>query len=338
MIQIYHHDKPFTTELGHTFETLDIAYSTYGQLSENKDNVILVCHALTANSEVHDWWPNTVEEGKFLDPKRHFILCVNMLGSPYGTTSPTSIDPKTGQPYYDNFPLITIRDLYYCINVVVQYLGIKSIELAIGSSIGGFQVLETIISDPNLVKKAILIATCAKSEPWAVAFNESQRMAIEADGEFGQKRADAAQKGLACARSIALLSYRGQEAYDKTQQDADCEKVDDFRAASYQRYQGKKLVDRFNVYSYYKFTQLVDSHNVGRCRGGVEKALSTIKTKVVSIAISSDIIYPESGHQVFVKNIPNCDHYVIESDFGHDGFLIEHQKLNSIILKYLNNE
>lgn len=338
MILKFVHDKPFVTELGETIENLEIAYSTYGQLSENKDNVILVCHALTANSEVHDWWPNTVEEGKFLDPNKYFIVCVNMLGSPYGTTSPLSTNPVTGKPYYDSFPFITIRDLQQCISLTLNYLGITRVRLAIGSSIGGFQVLETIIAQPDLVETAVLIATASKAEPWVVAFNESQRMAIEADSSWGEKRADAAQKGLACARSIALLSYRGQPAYDATQQDPDNEKVTDFRASSYQRYQGKKLVDRFNVYSYHLFTQLVDSHNVGRKRGGVEAALKGIKSKVVSIAITSDIIYPPCGHEIFQKYIPNCDSYLIESQFGHDGFLIEHAKLNSIILKHLNNE
>lgn len=331
----YNHSKPFTTELGYTFEGLDIAYSTYGNMSAQKDNVILVCHALTANSQVHHWWPKTVEKGRFLDPEKYFVICVNMLGSHYGTTSPLSVDPKTGEPFYDTFPQITIRDLAQCIKFVLDHLGIDSVKMAMGSSIGGFQVLEILLLYPKLIKQAVLIATAAKAQPWVIAFNQSQRMAIEADATWGEKRADAGAKGLACARSIALLSYRGQPTYDLTQQETTDDKTDHFRASSYQRYQGEKLVERFNVYTYYCFTKLVDTHNVGRGRGGVEKALKNITCPVVSIAITSDIIYPPSGHELFKKNIPNCTHYVIESEFGHDGFLIENEKLNTIIIKHL---
>lgn len=338
MISIYNYEQKFVTELGYTFEKLDLAYSTYGELSPCKDNVIVVCHALTANSEVHDWWPNTVENGKFLDPQKYFVICVNILGSHYGSTSPLTINPQTGKPFYGDFPPITVRDVAKSIKILLDHLSITSVKMALGSSLGGFQVLETILEFPDLIENAVLIATAAKAEPWVVAFNESQRMAIEADPTFGENRGDAAQNGLACARSIALLSYRGQPAYDMTQQDTDKEIVDNFRASSYQQYQGRKLVERFNVYSYYTLTKMVDCHNVGRGRGSVENALKSIKTNVVSIAISSDIIYPVSGHKLFKQYIPNCKNFVIDSNFGHDGFLIEHEKLNSIILKFLNNE
>ena len=211
--------------------------------------------------------------------------------------------------------------------------------MLIGSSIGGFQVLEWLVMYPDFAERAALIATAAKAQPWVIAFNESQRMAIETDPTSGERRPDAGQAGLETARSIALLSYRGQPAYDATQQEfEETGKTKDFRASSYQRYQGQKLSRRFNVYSYYRLTQLIDTHNIGRGRGSIENALSKIKAKCAIIAITSDIIYPVSEHFVLYKNIRNSSMHIIDSDFGHDGFLIEHEKLNNIINKLLENE
>ena len=334
--KLYHYNKRFELENGAVLPRLDIAYHTFGTLSPKKDNVIWVCHALTANSDVADWWPHTVEKGKFLDPEKYFIVCANMLGSHYGTTGPLHINPSTGAKYYSTFPMITVRDVVRCNQLLAQYLGIKQVEMLIGSSVGGFQVLEWLISQPSFARKAALIATCAKTQPWAIAFNESQRMAIETDPTFGQQRDDAGMKGLATARSIALLSYRGQPAYDKTQQEKDEEsKLTHFRASSYQRYQGEKLCKRFNAYTYYRYTQLIDSHDVSRGRNSIPKALGKIKARCSIVAITTDIIFPICEHEILYRHIPDSSLHIIHSDFGHDGFLIEHEQLDVIIKKLL---
>ena len=336
---VYHHNKRFELESGTVLPEVDITYHTFGKLSPKADNIIWVCHALTANSDVADWWPHTVEKGKFLDPDKYFIICANLLGSHYGTTGPLSINPVTQSEYYTAFPRLTIRDLIRCHMLLAEHLGIKKVKMLIGSSIGGFQVLEWLVMYPDFAERAALIATAAKAQPWVIAFNESQRMAIETDPTFGERRPDAGQAGLETARSIALLSYRGQPAYDATQQEfEETGKTKDFRASSYQRYQGQKLSRRFNVYSYYRLTQLIDTHNIGRGRGSIENALSKIKAKCAIIAITSDIIYPVSEHFVLYKNIRNSSMHINDSDFGHDGFLIEHEKLNNIINKLLENE
>lgn len=334
----YKYDDQFTLESGEVLPEIEIAYHTFGKLSPKRDNIIWVCHALTANSDVMDWWPGTVEEGKFLDPNKYFIICANILGSCYGTTGPLSTNKLTGEPYYGSFPKITIRDIVNVNRLLADHLEIDKVKMLIGSSVGGFQVSEWIIMEPRFAEKAVIVASASKAEAWVVAFNESQRMAIEADSTFGQPHPNCAKKGLATARAIALLSYRGREAYNRTQSEVVDDKTGDYRAASYQQYQGKKLMSRFDAYSYYRLTQVIDSHNLARGRGSIEQALSLIETDVQLIAISTDIIYPVASYIDFDKYIKKSSLHIIESDFGHDGFLVEHEKLNGIILSFLNKE
>lgn len=323
----------FTLESGVVLPEVEVAYSTYGTLNARRSNIIWVCHALTANSCVEDWWEKAVRKDNFLDPERYFIVCANVLGSHYGTTGPLSVNPMTEERYYKSFPRFTIRDMVSCHILLAEYLGIKSVDMLVGGSIGGFQILEWLIMQPTFAKKAALIATTAQTEPWAIAFNESQRMAIECDPTFYMKSSIGGAKGLECARSIAMLSYRCNDGYNLTQKESEDEpsRLKDFRASSYQRYQGEKLASRFNAFSYYRLTQAIDSHNIGRGRNGVEKALSQIKAKCAIIAISSDILYPVESHTIMHKYIKNSSLHIIDSKFGHDGFLIEHDQLEAIV-------
>lgn len=336
MAQYYTYEGPFELECGATLPSVTIAYDTYGRMNADCSNVVWVCHALTANSDAADWWPHTVERGCFLDPDRYFTVCANFLGSHYGTTGPLSVNPATGEPWYGDFPKITVRDMVNCHRLLAAHLGVESVKLLIGSSIGGFQCLEWCVMQPDFAERAAFIATTPRTKPWASAFNESQRMAIESDPTFGERNAEAGAAGMAVARSIALLSYRGGTAYDKTQEDADPDEASfDRRVLTYQRYQGEKLKRRFNAYSYYRLSQAVDSHNLGRGRGRVEDVLAGIRAKSLVVAITSDILFPPSDHTILVDNIPDSEYHVIDSDFGHDGFLVEHEKLNEIIKDFM---
>lgn len=337
MSKLYQHNAPFKLESGEVLPSLEIAYDTFGELNEAKDNVIWVCHALTANSDVADWWPHTVEQGKFLDPERYFIVCANFLGSHYGTTSPLSVNPATGKKWYYDFPRITVRDMVACHQLLAKELGIERVKLLIGSSIGGFQCMEWAIMEPEFMENLALIATTTYSEPWAAAFNESQRMAIRLDPSWGEERDDAGLDGMAVARSIALISYRGGAAYNATQQELSnpLEASFDRRAHSYQQYQGEKLRRRFNALSYYRLSEAVDSHNIARGRGTIAEALSRIKARTLVVAISSDILFPVEAHTPLREHIADVEYHLIESEFGHDGFLVEHEKLNSIIQKFI---
>ena len=339
MSKVYKYPHPFTTEGGYTFPSLEIAYDTFGTLASDNSNVIWVCHALTANSDVADWWPHTVEAGCFLDPEKYFTVCANFLGSHYGTTGPLSINPATGEPWYGDFPLITVRDMVRVHQLLAEHLGIKRVKLLIGSSIGGFQCLEWAVMQPDFAEKAAFIATTPRTMAWASGFNESQRMAIECDPTFGQRCAEAGEQGMAVARSIALLSYRGGTAYNISQEDAEPDNASfNRRVLSYQRYQGEKLRRRFNAYSYYRLSQAVDSHNLGRERGRVEDVLKSIKAKSLVVSITSDILFPPEDHDILVANIPDVTYRTIDSVFGHDGFLVEHKLLNEIILDFIQNE
>ena len=336
MAQVYHHGEAITLESGAVLAEVDITYDTFGTLNEAKDNVIWVCHALTANSDVADWWPHTVEEGCFLDPTRYFIVCANFLGSHYGTTSPLSINPTTGEKYYYDFPQITVRDMVKCHQLLAKHLGIEHVKLLIGSSIGGFQCMEWAISEPKFMESVALIATTTCTEPWAAAFNESQRMAIRLDKTWGERRDDAGIDGMAVARSIALMSYRGGAAYNATQQDENpAEASFTRRAHSYQQYQGEKLRRRFNAMSYYRLSEAVDSHNIARGRGSIAEALSKIEARALVVAISSDILFPPEAHTPMREHIRDVEYHLIESEFGHDGFLVEHEKLNTIIQDFI---
>lgn len=336
-VKYFKSDKPFILESGESLDGLTIAYHTYGQ--HKCDNVVWVCHALTANSDVADWWPHTVEQDRFLDPERYFVVCANILGSHYGTTGPLSTNPKSGKPYYIDFPFFTIRDMAAAHFLLAEHLGIERVRAAIGSSIGGFQAMEMSLLRPEFIDRLVLIATSASAMPWTIGFNESQRMAIEADPTFFAAESDeGGHKGLAAARSIGLLSYRGSSAYNITQREdmAVC-KTKDFRVSSYQRYQGEKLCKRYNAYSYYLISKAFDSHNIGRDRGSIEKALSMIESKTMIVGISSDILFPLEDQEFLKAHIPDSEMQLIDSEFGHDGFLVEHDKLNAILNPFIES-
>lgn len=331
MQQNFISSQPFALECGETLPGLQIAYHTYGTLNEAGDNAVWVCHALTASSDVADWWPHTVEAGRFLDPARYFVVCANFIGSHYGTTGPLSVNPGTGRPWYGDFPCFTIRDMVHAHQLLARHLGISRLRMLVGSSIGGFQAVEWLAMEPHFARQAVLIATSACVSPWISALNESQRMAIEADATYGQPSAEAGLAGMGVARSIALLSYRGPKAYDLTQAD-DGEELFRRRVNSYQRHQGDKLMRRFNAYSYFRITQALDSHNVGRGRGGIEAALGGIATPCLCVGISSDILFPPSDIRYIADSVQQGKYVEINSDFGHDGLLVETDKLNDIIL------
>jgi len=330
----YHCPGEFTTEKGEVIKGLDIAYDTWGSLNEACDNVIWVCHALTANSDVEAWWPGMVGDGLAFDTSRYFIVCANILGSCYGTTGPMSVNPSTGKQWLNDFPVITIRDIVRVHEILREHLGIRSVEMIIGSSIGGYQAIEYCIMYPGIIKRLVFIAAGAKQTPWAIAFNQSQRLAIEADPTYYSGDPEGGKKGLRAARSIALLSYRTSYAYNKTQAEDDDEKLDSYRASSYQDYQGDKLVKRFNPWTYYRLTQLADSHNTGRGRGGVKNALRMVKAATLCIGIKSDILYPVDEQKFVAQNVSAGRYAEIDSFYGHDGFLIETDQVTEIIKKF----
>ena len=342
MTTIFNYTNTFTLESGETLPGFHLAYTTHGKLNASKDNVVWIFHALTANSNPVEWWPGLVGDGKFFDPAKYFIICVNKPGSPYGSISPLSKNPVSNQPYYDKFPVFTIRDMVRSYQQLKEYIGIKKVFAGLGGSTGGMQLLEWAIEEPELFEHLIPIATNAVLSPWGIAFNASQRMAIEADSTWQDHHQDAGHKGLAAARSIALLSYRHYNGYAITQRrdkafvplNGDV----NYAADNYQRYQGLKLVNRFNALCYYRLSQSMDSHDVGRNRNGVEAALKTIKAKTLVIGITSDVLYPVSEQEYLQKTIPEAQLLSIYSDYGHDGFLLEYEKIESALQVFIDGK
>ncbi len=335
----YSYDGLFAFEAGGTSDNLRIVYHTspspYAPGSDPR-KVVWICHALTANSDAEDWWPEFVGPGKVIDTDRYFVVCANMLGSPYGSSGPSSMrkegDRGAGTPYYFDFPRITVRDIVRANILVRKHLGIGHIDLMVGGSIGGFQALEWSIMEPDIIGKAVFIACNARVTPWMTAYNESQRMALEADPSFRECAGpDGGKAGLECARSVALISYRSYEGYNLTQGEPSDDTLFPERACSYQRYQGRKLSGRFDAYSYWYLTWSVDSHNVGRGRGGVEAALSSIKADCTVIGIDSDCLFPIGEQRYMADHIPGAVFREMTSRFGHDGFLLEYPQLTEIV-------
>lgn len=335
---IYKYPKTFKLENGKRLRQLQIVYQTFGKLNAKKDNVVWVCHALTANADVFDWWPGLFGQEDLFNPRDHFIVCANILGSPYGTTNPTSISPATGQPYYLSFPQYTIRDIVAAHRLLADQLNIDQISVLIGGSMGGQQALEWAVYEPERIKNLVVLASNAAHSSWGIAFNESQRLAISTDRTFYANHLKGGAKGLKAARSIALLSYRNYTTYGATQIESDSTKTDDYKASSYQNYQGEKLIKRFDAYSYWFLTKCMDSHHLGRGRGSIEAALRNISAKTLVIGISSDLLFPPEEQKYLATHIRGAAYAEIDSFYGHDGFLIETKTISKVIKRFLKGQ
>ena len=332
----YSHKNSFGLESGAVLPGLEIAYHVYGNFRPGV-RVVWVCHALTASSDVFEWWPGLFGENDLFNPEEYVIICANVLGGCYGTTGPLSNHPDTGSPWFHAFPQITIRDMVNVHRILADHLHISHIDVLIGGSLGGQQAIECSIAEPDRIKHLILIATNAVHSPWGIAFNQSQRMAIEADSTWRQNSPYAGLAGLKAARAIALLSYRNYTAYSNAQHDPTPSRTLPLRASSYQIHQGNKLARRFNAYSYVLLSHAMDSHKVSLNLDTLQSALNRITARTLVIGISSDILFPVKEQQAIAEGIPHGQLELIESAFGHDGFLIETQLLTSLISAFLTS-
>ncbi|GAB2502038.1 homoserine O-acetyltransferase family protein [Algoriphagus taiwanensis] len=329
----FHSDEPLVLESGQVIRSFDLAYTTYGKLNENKSNVVWVVHALTGNSHAAEWWEGLIGEGKFFDPSSHFIICVNLLGSNYGSTNPLSTNLETGNAYYYDFPQVTPRDLAASLERLRKYLQFDKIHTLIGGSLGGQVALEWAVALGEKLENVVILASTAKTSPWVIGFNEAQRMAIESDPTWGSLIPEAGKKGLEAARAIAMLSYRHPDDLKKKQTDAE-EKLNGFRAASYLRYQGQKLANRFNALSYWILTKAMDSQDLGRGRGGVEAALQSIKARVLAVGVNTDLLFLPEESQFIAQKSQRGQYQEINSTAGHDAFLIEFGQLSEILASF----
>lgn len=347
-------------ESGKSLSDVTIAYETYGKLNKEKNNAILVCHALSGDAHAAGWhkgdrkpgwWEIFIGPGKALDSEKYFIISSNILGGCSGSTGPSSINPATGKCYNLDFPILTIKDMVKAQKKLVESFDIKQLLAVVGGSMGGMQVLQWLVSYPKMVKKAVPIATTAHSSPQQIAFNEVGRQAIITDpnwnnGDYYDKEIGP-RNGLALARMIAHITYLSDESmYEKFGRDLkDKKEVSydfsmDFQVESYLHYQGDSFVKRFDANSYLYITKAIDYFDLSS-NGSLIEGLKDVKSKVQIIAIDSDWLYPpdQSKDLLMALNANNIEvsYAELKSSYGHDAFLLEGGQLNYIVSNFLTN-
>jgi homoserine O-acetyltransferase len=372
------HD-PLPLERGGELQPVALAYETYGELNPAGDNAILVEHALTgsahaagvhAREEVPGWWDPLIGPGKPIDTDRWFVVCSNVLGGCYGSTGPSSLDPRTGRPYGPSFPRYTIRDMVRAQKRLLDRIGVRRVAAAIGGSMGGMQALEWAAMYPGMIGAIVPIAIGARHSAWAIGLNEVARRAITADptwqgGRYPQGRQP--ETGLGLARAIAMLSYRsfdsleakfGRERVDRAAQaegaetdptassgDETTEGRSDvlgrllsvgFEIESYLAYQGVKLSRRFDANTYLYMTRAMDDHDLSEGRGRLADVLARLDMPALVVGIDSDVLYPEREQRELVEHLPNARYAQLRSPHGHDAFLIEFPQVAAQLRRFLN--
>jgi len=354
--------RPFVLEGGGVLSDVSMAFETWGELSPAADNAILICHALTGDSHAHGeagdahatpgWWNGVIGPGRGIDTDRYFVVCVNSLGGCQGSTGPSSVDPETGVPYGSTFPTVTTRDIVRCQAAVADHLGVDSWLAVVGGSMGGMQVLEWGVMFPDRVRVIAPIATTLAASAQQVAWSAVGRTALALDPRFrggdyyDAKPGDGPFAGLAIARSVAQITYRSAEVFDgRFARDlVDPRSVfghwDRFQVESYLDYHGEKLVRRFDANTYLILNRTMDLHDLARDRGSMESAIRRLAhLPALTLSISSDVLYP-TAQQAAIRDAiraagGRCDHHVIQSPDGHDGFLLAARQVGSHLAGFL---
>ena len=354
-------DEPLELDCGGALAPYCLAYQTYGELNAEKSNCVLICHALTGDqhvSNVHPvtdkpgWWETMVGPGKPIDTDRFFVVCANHVGGCMGSTGPSSINPATGKPYGLDFPVITIADMVRAEARLLDKLGIEQLFSVAGGSMGGMQVLEWAASYKDRVFSAIPIATAARHSSQNIAFHEVGRQAVMADPDWrGGRYLDentSPRKGLAVARMAAHITYLSDDAlhrkFGRNLQDRDCISFGfdaDFQVESYLRHQGYTFVDRFDANSYLYMTRAMDYFDLAADHGGdLAKAFEGTKTRFCCVSFTSDWLFPTEENRAVVKALnavaANVSFVEIETDKGHDAFLLDEPELFDAVSGFLS--
>jgi homoserine O-acetyltransferase len=328
--------EPFLLENGQELDDVVIAYRTWGDSSNAADNAILICHALTGSADVDAWWPNIIGAGRAFDPDRDYIVCANILGSCYGTTGPVSTAPGMDRPYRADFPRISVRDMVRLQRVLLDELGVETLELVTGPSLGGMQALEWAAMYPERVRSVVPIGVGGRHSPWCIGISEAQRAAIAADPDWnGGYYSDEAppSKGLSAARMMAVCTYRSWHSFEQ-RFGRERRSEDLYEVQSYLRHQGRKINDRFDANTYVTLTHAMHTHDLGRDRGDYREVLAGIRQPVLVVSVSTDALYPPQEQLELAESLPNASYELLDCPHGHDGFLIETDALGEIISRF----
>lgn len=353
-------DAPLRLKCGKTLGPIDVAYETYGQLNAARDNAVLICHALSGNAHVAGynspddakpgWWDEMVGPGKPIDTDRYFVVCSNFLGGCSGTTGPSTVNPATDKPYGLEFPIITIEDTVVVQKLLLDKLGIDRLLAVVGGSMGGMQVLQWVISYPEMVKAALCIASTTRLNAQSIAFDAVGRNAILADAAFdgGQYHGHAGpHRGLGIARMIGHITYLSEQSmrdkFGRQLRDTDDYNYDfnsEFAVETYLDYQGQAFTGRFDANSYLYITKAMDYFDLTREYGSLEGAFDKAQCRFLIVSFSSDWLFPPAQSEEIVhalgsggKDVTFCN---IRSSYGHDAFLLESEKLGRLISGFVN--
>jgi homoserine O-acetyltransferase len=338
-------------ESGEELPEVEVAYEMAGNLTVEKDNVIVVCHALTGDTHsVGDerspgWWDGLIGPGAYIDTRRYAVITMNALGGCSGSTGPSSPHPVTGTPYGSRFPQVTIRDMVKAQYTCLKQMGIDHVKAVIGGSMGGMQVLEWAVMYPGFMDACIPIATGATLSSLSMAYNEIGRRAIMQDPMWqgGDYYPDPGPlQGLSIARMVGMVTYRTEALFERRFRKPEEENLQENPQAmveSYLRYQGEKLVKRFDANSYLLFLSAMDGHDLGRGRGGIEKAVDRIRARILTIGITEDLYFPvrqqRSFHQLCLNKGKKAFYHEFSSYYGHDAFLVEYEQFGPKIRQFL---
>ena len=350
--------EPLEFELGGKLDSFNVRYETYGRLNEDKSNAILVCHALSGDHHAAGvyslsdrkagWWNNIIGPNKPLDTNKFFVICSNCIGGCRGTTGPSSVNPKTGGRYNLTFPAVTIRDMVAVQERLISHLGIEKLEMVIGGSMGGMQAMRWAIDFSDRVKKVCALATTSRQNAQAIAFNEVGRSAIMQDpvwngGNYNLDRTPSV--GLGIARMMAHITYLSDKGMEgKFGRHRVARSPDDFFKPSFEienylHHQGQVFVNRFDANTYLYFTRALDVFDLRDANGSFAEAFEKISARVLCVGFTSDWLFPPEQNREIVKELlklhKTASYVEIESNLGHDSFLIDSPKLYSLVRYFL---
>jgi len=328
--------QPVVLESGAILPSVTVAYRTWGDIKNARERAVLICHALTGSADADAWWPGVIGDGCAFDPANDFIICSNILGGCYGTTGPVSAHPEREGAYQADFPQVSIRDIVRVQAALLDHLGIDKLRLVTGPSLGAMQVLEWAAMYPERVRSIAPVGVSGRHSAWCIGISEAQRAAIEADPNWNDgcyTEQAPPDKGLAAARMMAMCSYRSwdnlEQKFARERQEAGT-----FQIQAYLRYQGQKINTRFDANTYVRLTQAMDSHDLGRGRGSYLDVLRSMQQPALLISVRSDILYPPAEQALLAEYLPNSELRTLDSDHGHDGFLIMTRELGDLIATF----